>query len=679
MKNSFSVVALLLFYLTNVTFLTAQAPSPPIIEPGYSVQDGYIIYPSPDTDYTNIIEVGPGKTYEEIHDIPVADVVPSTLVKIYHRAAPYQTKVFIDVIATETDRVRFQGIPNASGDLPVVSFQNATGWGNNINQWTENLGVFVLYGTWGNKPEWIEIVNLHIKDAVYAGVWAKADHCSVKGCILENNPNGVFLQAANQLLIEISADNLIEGCKFTGNGTVGGYHHHNIYAQGISPIIQFNTLERVRSGSLGASLKDRSSNTVVRYNYIETSTRTVDLVEPEDTDQILTAIPNWDDAYVYGNLMLNLDPPVTGAGVSMIHYGYDNVPTYRKEGTLFFENNTIVVDRNDGIWRVNLFDVKSDDAVVNYNNNILTATGMQTFYIFRSNETDNAGHIDFGASWISTVGTQNDWELTESPGSNYSMTGETNIITGSSPGFTDPSVGDYSLLSSSPCLGVGEDLLAALGLDVSFNSITTNAIEERTDQSNPDLGNSHTDAPLPIELVSFDVQEKEGNSLLKWQTASELNNDYFEIQRSENGIHFEILDLISGAGTTTKKQLYTFIDHHPVAGMNYYRLRQVDYDKQFTFSDIKSIRNTFDEENKLNVFPNPVFLDGQLTIQSDLDLTEHRLVISDIRGKQIIEMAYTPTVFINNLKMDVGVYIVKIVDQMGRVKDSKRLMVINRK
>jgi len=675
MKKLSNYLILILFYLTNLTFLDAQAPSPPTIEPGYSVQDGYIIYPSPDADYTNIIEVGPGQTYEEIHDIPVADVVPSTLVKIHHRAAPYQTKVFIDVIATETDRVRFQGIPNADGDLPVVSFENATGWGNNINQWTENLGVFVVYGTWGNKPEWIEIVNLHIKDAVYAGVWAKADHVSVKGCILENNPNGVFLQAANQLLIEISADNLIEGCKFTGNGTVGGYHHHNIYTQGISPIIQFNTIERVQDGSLGASLKDRSSNTIVRYNYIETSTRTIDLVEPEDTDQILTAIPNWDDAYVYGNLLLNEDPPVTGAGVSMIHYGYDNSPTYRREGTLFFENNTIVVDRNDGIWRVNLFDVKSNDAVVNYNNNILTATGMQTFYIFRSNETNNAGHIDFGASWISTTGTQNDWELTENPSDDYSMTGENNIITGSSPGFTDPASGDYSLTNSSPCLAVGEDLLTDLGLDVSFNSITTDDIGSRTDQSNPDLGTFHIAVPLPIELVSFNVHQEEGRSVLEWQTASELNNDHFEIQRSTDGSQFEILDLVQGAGSTNVKQNYTFIDNEPLIGINYYRLRQVDYNKQFTFSEIKSIRNIATGKDKLSFFPNPVSPNGQLTINSDLDLSEHRLIISDIQGKQVVEMVFSSIVDINNLSMNRGVYMIKIVDEMGRVKDAKRLIV----
>jgi len=110
-------------------------------------------------------------------------------------------------------------------------------------------------------------------------------------------------------------------------------------------------------------------------------------------------------------------------------------------------------------------------------------------------------------------------------------------------------------------------------------------------------------------------------------------------------------------------------------GINYYRLRQVDYNKQFTFSEIKSIRNIATGKDKLSFFPNPVSPNGQLTINSDLDLSEHRLIILDIQGKQVVEMVFSSIVDINNLSMNRGVYMIKIVDEMGRVKDAKRLIV----
>lgn len=481
------VVIILMNVFSNVNF-GQTLPENVSLEMGYMISDkGYIIYPSPDSEYQNVIEVGPSKTYLEIHDIPRNLIIKNTLIKVFYREEPYRTKVFIDVIGTKNEKVRFQGIPNNENILPIITFKNAITWGNTTNAVIESGSAFAVYGTWGNKPAYVDIVNLHIKDAPYAGIWAKGDHISVKGCVLENNANGVFFQAANQLLIEISTYMLIEGSKFLENGTVNGWHHHNIYAQGMHSLIQFNTIKKVKNGSLGASLKDRSSHTVIRYNEIETSSRTLDLVEPEDTDQVLTTTDNWDDVYVYGNLLLNQETPVTGAGVSMIHYGYDNTSTFRKEGALYFFNNTVIIDRTDNPWRVNLFDINSTNASVEFSNNIVQANGMQTFYIFRSNNTDNAGLINFNTSYFSILNTQNNWELSQNTGS-YSMSGQESIIEGTTPGFTDTSTNNFTLLDDSPCIGEGENLMNSIGLPVKYNSITNFIDISRNDQSNPSLG-----------------------------------------------------------------------------------------------------------------------------------------------------------------------------------------------
>ena len=498
---------LFLVLILNLSHLYSQSfPDAEIEEDHIITNKGYILYASPDSEYANVIEVGVGKQYEEIHNIPLSDLVKNTLIKIFYREEPYRTRVFVDVIGNENEKIRFQGIPNEEEILPVITFENATSWGNTIDSTLETGSAFVVLGTWSNKPAWIDIVNLHIKDAPYAGIWAKGDHISVKGCILENNANGVFFQAANQLLIEISTYILIEGCKFLKNGTINGWLHHNIYTQGMHTLIQFNNIEQLKDEAFGASLKDRSSHTTIRYNKINTSARTLDLVEPEDTNDVLTSDANWDDVYVYGNLLVNKKVPVNGAGVNMIHYGYDNSPTYRREGVLYFYNNTVVVERSDNPWRVNIFDVNSTNSKVEFSNNIVYAKGMQTFYVFRSNNTDNAGDINFGKSFFSIHNTQNNWELTEGSGS-YNVSGQENIDEGDNPGFVNMENENYNLTSNSPCVNNGENLNQNSGLNINFNSIKSNIEMYRSDQTSPSLGsfsyNSTASIKEESKVISF--------------------------------------------------------------------------------------------------------------------------------------------------------------------------------
>src|SRR5690606_7492371 len=114
------------------------------------------------------------------------------------------------------------------------------------------------------------------------------------------------------------------------------------------------------------------------------------------------------------------------------------------------------------------------------------------------------------------------------------------------------------------------------------NATVDNALEGTTER----LGEHDFDAPLPITLTTFTARQLEATKVtLDWTTASEENNDYFAIEYSADGRHFDELGMVRGAGSTTTSQHYSFIHHHPVAGSNYYRLRQVDFDG--TFADRK--------------------------------------------------------------------------------------------
>lgn len=113
----------------------------------------------------------------------------------------------------------------------------------------------------------------------------------------------------------------------------------------------------------------------------------------------------------------------------------------------------------------------------------------------------------------------------------------------------------------------------------------------------------YTPLALPVELLSFDGRHEEGHTSLLWVTATEQNNDYFEVQRSSNGVDYTVLDKVEGAGNSVAVINYNYNDRTPSAGLNYYRLKQVDFDGNYEYSPVISVV-TIDEES-FHFYPNP--------------------------------------------------------------------------
>lgn len=103
---------------------------------------------------------------------------------------------------------------------------------------------------------------------------------------------------------------------------------------------------------------------------------------------------------------------------------------------------------------------------------------------------------------------------------------------------------------------------------------------------------------LPIELVSFTGEKQGRNNELKWTTASELNNDFFTIEKTIDGENFEIVENMDGAGNSSQYLNYSLIDFDVDQVINYYRLKQTDFDGKYTFSPVISIDNRLNSEVK---------------------------------------------------------------------------------
>lgn len=136
---------------------------------------------------------------------------------------------------------------------------------------------------------------------------------------------------------------------------------------------------------------------------------------------------------------------------------------------------------------------------------------------------------------------------------------------------------------------------------------------------------------LPIELISFSGENKGPINLLSWSTSKEVNNDRFEIEKSDDGISFEPLTVVSGAGNSSQNKEYEHIDQLPYNGITYYRLKQYDYSGLYSYSEIIAI-NKNENINSVSVYPNPAkdYLHIKLNLFNKTDL---QIDIYNVSGK----------------------------------------------
>ncbi|MFM2134932.1 MAG: hypothetical protein RL021_332, partial [Bacteroidota bacterium] len=140
---------------------------------------------------------------------------------------------------------------------------------------------------------------------------------------------------------------------------------------------------------------------------------------------------------------------------------------------------------------------------------------------------------------------------------------------------------------------------------------------------------------LPVEWASFTATPFEKSCQLQWSTASEVNADFFEVQRSSDGITFEQVGIVRANGTTSELHQYGFEDRNLSSGTYYYRIRQSDFDGKFSYSLTEAV--DIHSRNGLSVVPNPVsghrFRIG-LDRKSD---TSSRIVLFDTYGRSVFE------------------------------------------
>jgi hypothetical protein len=172
------------------------------------------------------------------------------------------------------------------------------------------------------------------------------------------------------------------------------------------------------------------------------------------------------------------------------------------------------------------------------------------------------------------------------------------------------------------------------------------------------------DSPLPVSLLSFNGELINESVQLNWTTASEINNDYFELEHSSDGIHFTKFTSINGAGNSNQEKHYTTFHENPVVGKNYYRLIQVDFD------GTKSVEGRIVVEmlhkNEIQIFPNPS-QDLISIVQLPEGVTS--ICFYDAAGKMVLtkEIINNNAVQLTISSLAPGNYILKCIDKDGTI------------
>lgn len=142
--------------------------------------------------------------------------------------------------------------------------------------------------------------------------------------------------------------------------------------------------------------------------------------------------------------------------------------------------------------------------------------------------------------------------------------------------------------------------------------------------------------PLKVTWLGFDAKVINGQAHLSWQTASETNNSHFEIEKAGIDLAFKTIGIVKGMGNTTTITHYSFVDESPLFEHTYFRLKDVDFNGQTSYSKVKYLNSKIASAQKFSIYPNPN--NGIFTIKgSNLELNTHlQFVLRDVQGRVLV-------------------------------------------
>lgn len=426
--------------------------------------------------------VGDGQAYAELGAVPWGSLVACDQVLIHYRSTPYRSIVYLPVRGAANRFITIRGVLGPNGERPIIDGDGAVdpaSSGLNPNGGYTRGGLFVMGLAAGNnrKSGYLHITGLAFRNArpnynISAGgssvAWgtftsaiyaAPVEQMAVTNCEFSNNSMGIFVNSTNGESAQ-SRGLLIANNYFHDNGISGNFSVHHSYTEAIGSVYEYNYFGPMVSGSGGDGVKERSAGVIFRYNHFAGGTYMISLRDPESNEEYESAATDTQGdllikhAFVYKNRFVSgpATSVVVGHGDGTFGRGAGN-----RFGNLFFYGNE-VVSRHDWDGLTNhaapLFQLLNTDTVttVRAYNNLFYATSATTggtpspLALFAGQ-----GLADFQSNWINN--------FINNSGSGFNGTGLNGLVNqATSPGITNLTGGDYTLLSTSPYFSLNATL-----------------------------------------------------------------------------------------------------------------------------------------------------------------------------------------------------------------------------
>ncbi len=170
--------------------------------------------------------------------------------------------------------------------------------------------------------------------------------------------------------------------------------------------------------------------------------------------------------------------------------------------------------------------------------------------------------------------------------------------------------------------------------------------------------------PLPVSLLSFTGQQINAQHVLNWQTSSEANSSHFELQYSPTGVSFATIGSVLAQGQSNVLTNYTYTHTNPTKGNNYYRLKQIDKDGKYKYSNIILLR-ILQQKASVLVYPNPTAEVLNIVLSNYTNTGNVTIKIYDVQGKLITNNNFkkdNTNITINVTTMAKGIYTLQIND-----------------
>ena len=435
----------------------------------------------------NEYHVGPGQPLATLAQVPWTSLTAGAKVFLYWQPAAYKEKVLISGRGTAEQPIEFKGVAGPNGQLPVIDGTGATtSVALNYTPWYGDVMERSIVAIARNasqpssfKPGYIVISNLELTMSgpktpmpafakpdgtaatYYTGTGAifvyGGEHVVVRGCVIHDTPNGI-VSTGGSSEATVTRGLTIERCWLYHAGKGGQYHGNNVMTEGVGLTMEFSRLDRGLNANDNANVVDRSAGTIIRYNWIEGGAKLIDLIEPLGSPAIVSADPAFSVSHVYGNVLRNGTGDSATDGSNVIRYGGDwSSAAVFRQGTLHFHHNTVVVDSLR--WQTTVLSVSLANATVLAGNNVLHHAKFSPyggpFNVISSGRT-----IALGRNWVTAGYTLN----------GIAANGTALVLTGATPGFTNPATPDFVPSVGSPLIDSAQALPAG-ALPVVFSYV----------------------------------------------------------------------------------------------------------------------------------------------------------------------------------------------------------------